>query len=391
MTIVHHYTDSPLARFDGVDRSIQLTISLASTASISHVVFRPASSFIANRSDEIPSLWLPFRDFRVPLPCLGSTKQRAGANLVHVHSLGPIGIAGLERARRDNIPLVISWHTDYEAYAAFYREIRIVVATVSVILRLKGLAPPVGGPIAMLLNLADVVVAPTVKAKNQLDRMGVTVPVTVLPTPAALPSVDSANVTSLKASFGIPTHERVILAVGRLAAEKNWELLVCALPAVLLARPSSVLLLVGDGRRMRRLKDLCAQLGISNSVIFAGFLAPRELASVMSWADVMAFTSTTDTQGLVMDEAEIMDIPVVMVDSELSTAGISRRSRICTAPETLALSQALIKVLEAPARESIGTPIGTEQGLHAKRFYMKLSEVYRSAVRRHRDLAPLEP
>ena len=39
---------------------------------------------------------------------------------IHTHGLGPIGLLGMWVADRTGRPLVLTWHTDFEAYADHY-------------------------------------------------------------------------------------------------------------------------------------------------------------------------------------------------------------------------------------------------------------------------------
>ena len=42
-------------------------------------------------------------------------------DVIHVHGLGPVGLLGVAMARRTGIPLLVTWHTDWQAYAAHYK------------------------------------------------------------------------------------------------------------------------------------------------------------------------------------------------------------------------------------------------------------------------------
>ncbi|STC67418.1 Uncharacterised protein [Corynebacterium diphtheriae] len=45
---------------------------------------------------------------------------RLQPDVIHVHGFGPIGVLGLWAALRHDIPLVVTWHTDFDAYAKHY-------------------------------------------------------------------------------------------------------------------------------------------------------------------------------------------------------------------------------------------------------------------------------
>src|SRR5437763_1585306 len=58
-----------------------------------------------------------------------------------------------------------------------------------------------------------------------------------------------------------------------------------------------------------------ARPGLEGRVIFAGFFAPERLRLCYADAAGLAFTSLTDTQGLVIVEAKATGLPVVSVNA----------------------------------------------------------------------------
>ena len=106
-----------------------------------------------------------------------------------------------------------------------------------------------------------------------------------------------------RASVGVQPGERLLLYVGRLAAEKRVDLLVDALRGVEKTR----LVLVGDGPAMPTLQQAFAGLPVH----FSGFLRGSELATAYASADMFVFPSDTDTFGQVVQEAMASGLPVV--------------------------------------------------------------------------------
>lgn len=72
--------------------------------------------------------------------------------------------------------------------------------------------------------------------------------------------------------FSDSDSETVAVASGRLAYEKGFDLLICALPVVLVEVPSLVLHIIGsDNGEGRKLKALVGSLGLADHVRFHGF------------------------------------------------------------------------------------------------------------------------
>jgi glycosyltransferase involved in cell wall biosynthesis len=112
----------------------------------------------------------------------------------------------------------------------------------------------------------------------------------------------------LRRSWGAAPESPVLLYVGRLAPEKNLDVVVRAAEAAMATRPDAVLVLVGDGPMRadleRRLPDAC----------FAGMRTGQDLARHYASGDLFVFPSTTETFGNVTTEALASGLVVVAYD-----------------------------------------------------------------------------
>lgn len=96
----------------------------------------------------------------------------------------------------------------------------------------------------------------------------------------------------------------VVGAVGRLAEEKGLRVLLRAIAII----PAVHLVLVGEGELREDLEAMCTELGISDRVTFAGWVA----SWTSRWSfDVLAVPSLQEAMGLVIPEAMMAGIPVV--------------------------------------------------------------------------------
>ena len=64
---------------------------------------------------------------------VGDMKQ----DVIHVHGLGIVGIMGVALARRTGTPLVVTWHTDWDAYAEHYALLTPVLSAVYHVWRVR--------------------------------------------------------------------------------------------------------------------------------------------------------------------------------------------------------------------------------------------------------------
>lgn len=98
------------------------------------------------------------------------------------------------------------------------------------------------------------------------------------------------QVERVRARLG-PGNRHVILTVARLIRRKGHEHVLRALPQVLQAVPDTAYLIVGDGPLADELRALVEELGLTDSVIFAGAAAEEELAACYALGDVLAMPS----------------------------------------------------------------------------------------------------
>ncbi|MDR9440115.1 MAG: glycosyltransferase, partial [Halomonas sp.] len=109
----------------------------------------------------------------------------------------------------------------------------------------------------------------------------------------------------LRASWGSDTHRPVALYVGRLAVEKNLDLLRETFTAMQAARPDLSLVVVGDGPGRAALQRALPQAH------FTGFIDRDELVRYYASADLFVFPSTSETWGNVVLEAMASGLAVV--------------------------------------------------------------------------------
>lgn len=112
--------------------------------------------------------------------------------------------------------------------------------------------------------------------------------------------------------------KRIILSVGRLVDSKNHETIIRALPAVIAGHPDVVYRIVGDGPRKEDLAALAAGLGLSEKVIFEGYVPDEDMPLYYQACDVFALVSRAipvsgevEGFGIVFLEAAACAKPVV--------------------------------------------------------------------------------
>ena len=112
--------------------------------------------------------------------------------------------------------------------------------------------------------------------------------------------------------YGVPDGPRV-LAVGRLAQDKDLEVLIGAM-ATLRQQVPARLLLVGEGPHREALESAAHEAGVASSVHFLGFVPEDDLPALYRACDAFAISSNHEVQSLPALQAAATGLPIVAAD-----------------------------------------------------------------------------
>jgi mannosylfructose-phosphate synthase len=112
----------------------------------------------------------------------------------------------------------------------------------------------------------------------------------------------------------------IVLALGRMAHNKGYDLLIQAMPVVFeRIKGSRLLLAVGstepsprEREQIDELKRLAARLGIADRIMFRDYIPDEELADYYRMADVFALSSRYEPFGMTAVEAMACETPAVI-------------------------------------------------------------------------------
>lgn len=328
----------------------------------------------------LPSLRVPTHHaYAVPLPWLGRPgRALAGARpaIIHAHHPFVVGPYAARLARRLGVPLVFTHHTLYEHYGHY--------APVA-----SGLAAAIARRrAARFAARADLVVAPSPGVARRLAADGVQAPIVTIPTGVKAPPPPRGDARgALRRQILGAAAGPLILCVGRLAREKNLEVLLRAFALAAQGGPGAVLCLVGDGDDRARLAGLARSLGVAGQVRFVGAVPPGAVGSYYCAADIFAFPSVSEAQGLVVLEGLAHGLPVLAARSlaveDLLTDGVTAR---LVEPTPAGLASGLRELMATPELRARLTRAGRA---------LAAAHPFEASVERHlqayRDLIRLRP
>lgn len=318
--------------------------------------------------------------FSLPLPVPGFLTEALDAfrpDIVHSHHPYLLGMTAMRIARFNQLPIVFTHHTLYEEYTHY------VAADAAAIRRF------VAELATSYANLCDQVIAPSESLADLVQRRGVETPVEVIPTGVDVRSFGRGNRAGFRARYGIPADAFVVGHVGRLAREKNVEFLTEAVTAFLAMRPGTHFLVVGDGPMAEAMAALVEEAHLGPRAHFAGVAQGRTLIDGYHAADVFAFTSLTETQGMVLAEAMAAGVPVVGLDGPgvrevIHDGGNGRLLKSATAAE-FATALDWVHHRSAEERESLRrTALETAEAFSVERTTTRALDVYGALLRTSR-------
>ncbi|MDR5865725.1 glycosyltransferase family 4 protein [Halomonas koreensis] len=289
-----------------------------------------------SRELQVRGLSVPgYREVRLGLPAGGGIRRLWEAerpDAVYLATEGPLGWSALRVAESLGLPVVGGWHTNFDHYCDDYG--------------IGWLRPLVLRRLRHFHNRCAATLVPTRAQADELGARGfqrVRVMARGIEGERFSPA---RRDPALREAWGSDAHRPVALYVGRLAPEKNLDLLRDTFAAMLAARPDMTLVVVGDGPGRAALEKALPQ------VRFTGFVPPEALARHYASADLFIFPSISETWGNVVLEAMASGLAVVafrhaagaeLIDDDAN--GISR-----AVGDAAGFREAAITLCQQPAR-----------------------------------------
>lgn len=212
-------------------------------------------------------------------------------DVVHIATEGPLGWSALQAGQHLKLPVTSDFRTNFHAYSEHYG--------------IGWLRKPIMGYLRKFHNATARTFVPTQALLDDLRLCGLrNLEVVGRGVDTGLFDPRHRN-EALRQSWGAQPQDPVLLCVGRLAPEKNLEVLLQVFAAARAARPRTRLVLVGDGPLRTSLQSRCPD------AVFAGQRSGGDLAAHYASADYFIFPSCTETFGNVVTEAMASALPVV--------------------------------------------------------------------------------
>jgi 1,2-diacylglycerol 3-alpha-glucosyltransferase len=296
-------------------------------------------------------------------------------DVIHTHHPFLLGQTAAAKAQELNLPLVFTFHTQYREYTHY-----VPFPAEAVQNFLKN---AVDRWLQDFMRRCQHIIIPSESMREILvAQYGLKNNFTVIPTGIDLDSYHTADGERIRKKRRWDK-DIVMISVGRLASEKNWDTLLRAAALVIQAIPHFRLVLIGDGPDRKDLEALVKELGIQRRVNFIGSRPFSEVPSYMKAANLFGFASITETQGLATLEAMAAGLPVVAVDAS-GTRDILNHGQqgYLVENNAEALAAAVKKLLSNPERmkKFAHAAYKRAQSFNIEKLTKSLLDVYEQAI-----------
>ena len=283
--------------------------------------FAPKSQHIINAAKypiyRYPSIPIPFRPpYRFGMPYIAPRFlyhwHRMDFELIHAHCPFTTGDLAVQATRRQQIPLVATFHSKYrQDFEHNVPSKKVVDWMVKKIIR--------------FFEMADEVWIPQAAVEPTLREYGFTGHVEVVEngndfyTPKA--EIEAMR-KEMREELGLLPEDTMLLFVGQHIWEKNIGFILDAL-ALIKDKPFQ-LYMVGTGYAVREIRYRISALGLQDRITLLGNIHDRErLKRIDAAADLFLFPSLYDNAPLVVREAAAMHTPALMLQESTAAEVIN--------------------------------------------------------------------
>ena len=222
--------------------------------------------------------------------------------IVHAHSPFAAGLAAANVAKRLNIPMVATFHSQYRD--DFSQTIPSKVVVNQIIKR-----------IISFYERADEVWVPQQSVAEVIRDYGFKGKVEVVENGSDLVSnYPETYFVEARQQLGIAPDDFVFLFVGQHIWQKNVRFIIEGLEK--LKDTPFKMYFVGSGYAAEAMKEMVSEKGLDSQVTFVGIVTEREtIKRYYAAADLFLFPSLYDTDGLVVKEAAALQTPSILLEN----------------------------------------------------------------------------
>ena len=249
-----------------------------------------------------------FLDYDLPTPGKDKEFKKAiedsNLDIVHIHSPFTIGKMGIKYAKKHNVPLVATLHSqfkkDFKRAVKLEILVKLMMSIVIGTLNKCDVCWAVNDGIDKLFKNSYKLKAPVKMQYNATDLVPI--------------KFEQSDFDEFDKKYDIKKDDKVFCFVGRMTVLKNIPFLIKSLKLVKDAGLKFKMIMVGTGVDTKKFIKQVKKLGLEKEILFVGKITDtREKSLIFARSDLFLFPSYYDTDGLVKYEAACFNTPVASV------------------------------------------------------------------------------
>jgi glycosyltransferase involved in cell wall biosynthesis len=358
---IAYFTDTYYPQINGVTKTLEKLRCYLRDNYIEYMFFTPEypekqedmGCINDNKIKRFKSISFPlYPECRITFPIYQNLCRIADEfkpDLVHLITPFGMGLTGLKYARDRDIPIVSSYHTNFDSYLKYYK--------------LEYLENIYWSLLKWFHSHTVFNFCPshdTLKVMQNKGIEDIKIWARGIDTEKFNPDFKSQ---AIRRKLGA-SNKVVFLYVGRLAVEKDLDVLLESIKRVETLRPGkSMFVFTGDGPYASIImKESCG------NIVCTGYLKNEKLREMYASCDVFAFPSGTETFGNVIIEAMSSGLPVIAVNSGgvMENMLHEYNGLVCEPGNVGSFTEALIKFIDDRS-------LITKLGSNARKYSLTLT------------------
>lgn len=318
--VIGFFTDVFFPMIDGVVNVVDnYAKTMSKTAEV--YVFAPDYGKIENINDfpykiiRTKSIKVPKLDYRMSFPVFDAffneNIKPIKLDIVHIHSPFAVGNYGIHYAKRNNIPVVATLHSQFKK--DFYERTKNKFISDMAITELM-----------RRFNKCDRLMAVNEEVAKVFYEYGTNrMPSVIHNATDLLPLVDELYPNDLRKKHQIQFEQKVLLYVGRLDKIKNIDFLVDSLIILKKRDFKFKMIFVGSGPHEEFIRRKIDENRLQENTIFTGRITNRlELSAYYKLSDLFLLPSLYDSSSLVQIEAASQRTPTLFLEKAVTASTI---------------------------------------------------------------------
>ncbi len=265
----------------------------------------------------IKSIKVPTTEYHLATPIVDikvtDELKMENFDIIHIHSPFAIGRLGIKLAKKLNIPVVITSHTQFKYEFEKYTKFSLAVDVM----------------MKYIMNTFNKCNNCFVVNKRMLDvikEYGYKNNLTVINNATDMMPVKDKNLSCniINKMYNLKDNDFVLLFVGRINAVKNIFFIIDVFKILKKYNYNFKLLFVGNGPDLEKLKAKIKENNLNNDVILCGEIKNRTmLANIYARSNLFVFPSMFDTSSLVQIEAASQKTPSILIKGSVTANTVS--------------------------------------------------------------------